>query len=68
MIKTVAKITPEIADEIKGTTAEGAQSAFNPVLDANGNYVISLQTAQYLAPSKFRVIVWAPPVIDEDEV
>lgn len=76
-IKSVAKITPELAygvettDEngetylsggIDGTTPEGSYRAFNPVVDGNGNIVISLQTAQYLEADQYEVIDWIPPV------
>lgn len=66
MIKTVAKISPELAEQIAGTQAEGAPTLFNPVLDGNGNTIISLQTAQYLDADQYEVIEWVQPQETEE--
>ncbi len=63
MIKTVAKITTEKADEIRGK--EISHTLFNPVQDANGNWVISLSTAQYLEANQYEIINWEAPETEE---
>jgi hypothetical protein len=63
MIKTVAKVTQEKADEIRGQAI--AHTHFNPVQDANGNWVISLATAQYLDSSDYEIINWEAPETEE---
>lgn len=77
MIQTVAKITEELAfgvievidgdntlvGGIHGTTPEGSQTSFNVEQDADGNYIISLQMAQYLEPTQFTPILYNP-IID----
>lgn len=64
MIKTVAKITEEKADEIRGT--EAGNTLFNPVQDANGNWIISLQTAQFLPAGEYEIINWEAPEIEDE--
>ena len=65
MIKNVAKISQEIATEIRGLEySEGV--LFSPVEDANNNIIISLQEAQYLDLSKWEVIEFNPK-IEENE-
>ena len=65
MIKTVAKISKATADAIKGESY--GMGLYNPVQDANGNWVISLQTAQYLDRNVYyySLIDWIAP---ENEV
>lgn len=60
---TVAKITQAKADEIKGL--ECGNTHFNPVQDLNGNWIISLPTAQYLEPNDLELIEWEAPEINE---
>ena len=66
MIKTVAKISTELAEEIRNTEYE-SNKLFNPTLDNDGNYIISLLTAQYLDSSEFEIIDFKP-VIDEEDL
>lgn len=63
MIKTVAKITEQKANEIRGEKA--GNTLFNPVQDANSNWVISLSTAQYLDVNEYQIINWEAPEIEE---
>lgn len=65
-IQTVAKISVETADAIRGESY--GQGLYNPVQDANENWIISLQTAQYLDINlyPFEVIEWVQPIIEEE--
>lgn len=65
-IKSVAKITPELADEIRGTTPEGAFAEFNPTIDGNGNTIVTFPLAQYLYPDQFETILFVAPAPPED--
>lgn len=60
-IKTVAKISQATADAIRGTSY--GIGLYNPVQDANGNWIISLQTAQYLDRQEYyySIINWEAP-------
>ena len=60
---TVAKISPELAEEIENTPVVPNGRLFNPVVDGNGNTVISLVEAQYLTPEQFEPITWVEPEI-----
>lgn len=62
MILTVAKITELLKNEIHDTKPDGSSSYFNVVPDADGNYIISLQMAQYLEPEQFTPILYNPIV------
>ncbi len=66
MIKTVAKISEATAEAIKGTSY--GYGNYNPVQDANGNWIISLTTAQYLDRSLhyYSIINWVAPQIEEE--
>ena len=66
MIKNVAKISASTADAIRGESY--GQGLYNPVQDANDNWIISLQTAQYLDINlhPFEVIEWVEPIIGEE--
>jgi hypothetical protein len=59
MIKTVAKISEATANNIAGTSY--GHGKYNPVQDANGNWVISLSTAQYLEAGDYEIINWEAP-------
>jgi len=63
----VAKITQQLAEEIAGTQAPGAPTLFNPVKDANSNWIISLETAAYLDEEQYEVIEWVGPWSDGTE-
>lgn len=66
MIKNVAKISEETANLIRDLSY--GIGNYNPVQDANGNWIISLQTAQYLDINlyPFEVIEWVEPIIEEE--
>lgn len=51
----VAKISAELAEQIKGKPA-GITRLFNPVEDADGNFVISLLEALALEPEQYEQI------------
>tara|TARA_A100000164_G_scaffold354468_1_gene362059 strand:+ start:4049 stop:4243 length:195 start_codon:yes stop_codon:yes gene_type:complete len=60
----VAKITEEVANAIRGYVyTEGKY--FNPILDADGNYIVSLQEAQYLLED-YEEIEYKPLIIEEE--
>lgn len=61
---TVAKITLEKANEIRGHKC--GFSHFNPVQDKDDNWVISLETAQYLDESEYELIDWQPKEIEDE--
>ena len=65
MIKTVGKISQETAQAIAGTSYGNGK--YNPVQDANGNWVISLHTAQYLDREQYyySIINWVQPENEE---
>lgn len=65
MIKTVAKISLATAEAIRGTSY--GIGKYNPVQDANGNWIISLQTAQYLDRDEYyySIINWVKPEEEE---
>jgi|688.fasta_scaffold194106_4 hypothetical protein len=42
---TVAKLTPEQAEQLKGTEF-APDSYFNPIVDKHGNYIISLEEVE----------------------
>lgn len=65
MVISVAKISSELADQIDGQQIEGSSRVFNPVIDANGNYIISFNEAQHLEPENFESIRWVPKPIEE---
>jgi len=58
---TVAKITPELAGEIDGTPVLPNGRLFNPVIDGNGDTIISLVEAQFLRPDQFEPVEWIAP-------
>ncbi|WP_417366921.1 hypothetical protein [Flavobacterium beibuense] len=64
-IKTVAKISDEVAAQIVGKEATGTSYKFNPVPDADGNNIISLGMAQYLDAGQYEVIAFKP-IIEEE--
>lgn len=64
-VKTVAKISVTTANSIRGVSY--GIGYYNPVQDGNNNWVISLQTAQYLDRGTyyFSIINWVPPIEEE---
>ncbi|QEE51026.1 hypothetical protein FUA48_16015 [Flavobacterium alkalisoli] len=65
LIKSVAKLTPELAAQLMGQDAPGMSFKFNPVLDADGNSIISLSMAQYLNANQYEVIDFKPIQAEE---
>lgn len=63
-IKTVAKISSELAEEIRGNNVSYTQ--FNPIQDAENNWIISLLEAQYLEPNQFEIIIFNPLIIEHE--
>ena len=62
----VAKITQEQADELKGVQFV-PDNYFNPVQDANGNWIISLQELVYCSvefANSVELIEYEPIVVD----
>lgn len=65
MIKTVAKISQANAEILRNQEyTDGAM--FNPIQDADGNWIITLQEAQYLDKSEiyFSTITFKPEIIE----
>lgn len=60
----VAKITSEKANEIRGQKC--GFSHFNPVQDKDDNWVISLETAQYLDENEYELIDWQPKEVEDE--
>ena len=61
----VAKITPELAAQLRGKKPAGCSTLFNPVKDADGNDIICMDMAQHLAPEQYEVIDFKPVVVEE---
>lgn len=64
-IKSVAKISNELAATIAGTYAPGAPVEFNPVQDQEGNFIIGLNTAQYLEPGQFDIVPYSGQIVND---
>ncbi len=61
----VAKITPEKAQEIAGTSYDGS-GIYNPVQDGNGDWIVTFPEAQYLNSGDIEVVEYAAPEMPEE--
>lgn len=67
MIKSVAKISESNAELIRVTEYKDG-TLFNPIQDADNNWIISLQEAQYINRSEiYFSIINFNPKIEENE-
>lgn len=57
----VIKITEEVANLIRGESYENGK-LFNPILDADNNWILSLNEGKFLNHS-FEVIISKPTII-----